>query len=170
MGGAFGFTVKASWRIPAQTAGGTTTGEAGAGGSKQVTVGCDEVASAPRMAFCAAVARKILVSVNSGTAFCASCRKPSNATNRNVLSFLIGKPRVPPNCWRLKVSLIGEPKVSGLAGLKAWPACNAWLKEKGFWASITSLRKKPYRPPCKLLVPDLVTILMEAPVAAPRSA
>jgi hypothetical protein len=31
------------------------------------------------------------------------------------------------------------------------------------------LRKKPYRLPCALLVPDLVTMLMEAPVAEPSS-
>src|SRR6202167_4768644 len=143
MAAAFGYTVKASWRIPAQTLGGTTTGGAGAGGNKQVTVGVDEAASSPRTAFCAPVARKMFVSVNKVTEFCASCSKPSNETNRNVLFFLIGKPRVPPNCWRLKVSLIAEPKVSGLAGLKVWPGCSAWLNENGLAASMASLRKKP---------------------------
>ena len=65
---------------------------------KQVTAGAAEVASPAIMAFWAAVGRKILVFVSKGTAFCASCLKPSKATNRNVLSFLIGKPSVPPNC------------------------------------------------------------------------
>src|ERR1051326_2242825 len=42
--------------------------------------------------------RKMFVFVSRGTAFCASCLSPSNAANRKVLSFRMGKPTLPPNC------------------------------------------------------------------------
>src|SRR5579863_9294092 len=126
------------WRAKPHVAGGS-----GKPGKQGTGAGEGLAANVAIMAFWAAVGRKTLVFVNRGTAFCASCRKPSKATNRNVLSFLIGRPMAPPNCWRLKVSLMGEPSESALAGLKVWPGCNAWLNENGFWASIASLRKKP---------------------------
>src|SRR5260370_40012042 len=104
------------------------------------------------MASCAALGRNTLVFVSKGTAFCASCRKPSKATNRNVLSFLTGKLRDPPNCWRLKVSLIGEPRVSGLPGLKDFAGGNALLYQNRDFASTASFGRKPYRLACTLLV------------------
>src|SRR6266404_3515831 len=91
-GPGFGFSVRMLWRAKAQTDGGRDTPV------KQITLGADELARLAIMASWAAVGRKILVFVSRGTAFCAFCRKPSKATNRNVLSFLIGKPSIPPNC------------------------------------------------------------------------
>src|SRR5205823_3171082 len=75
--------------------------------------------------------RKIFVLVSSGTEFCASCRKPSNPRNRNVRSFLIGAPMLPPNCSRDSVSLILVPVESAAAGLNPAPGANAWLKANG---------------------------------------
>src|SRR5271170_885889 len=134
----FGFSVKTLWRARAHSAGGAARpGKQGAG------VGEGFAASPAIMLSCAVVGRKIFVLINRGTAVCAFCSKPSNATKRNVLSFLIGKPRVPPNCWRVKVSFTGVPKEGGLAGLKVSPGCNAWVNENGFWASKASSRKNP---------------------------
>src|SRR5215472_12343075 len=50
---------------------------------------------------------KIELCVSKGTAFCESCRRPSKAPYKNVLSFLIGPPSEPPNCCRDNEFLIG---------------------------------------------------------------
>jgi len=135
----FGLTVKMLCRAKPQTLGGRgTLGKQGTGAGDGF---CLQRANNGILA--RRRTKKPFVSVNRGTAFCAFCRKPRMRQNRNVLSFLIGKPTVPPYCWRLKLSFIGEPKVSGLAGLKVCPGCNAWLKENGFAASNASLRKNP---------------------------
>src|SRR5476649_592125 len=76
--------------------------------------GC--AANCPISAWSAAVVLKILVEVKIGTAFWASCINPSNAANRNVLSFLIGKPMEAPNCSRLSESLTCVALI-GTAGL-----------------------------------------------------
>src|SRR6202162_6346987 len=110
---------------------------------------------------------KIELSVNKGTESCASERRPSKEMKRNVLSFLIGKPTLPPNCWRFKGFLIGSPTASSE---NESPGCNAGLKAKGSQASIASFRKKPKRLPCRSFLPDLDTMLMDAPLAPPRSA
>src|SRR5215470_15694964 len=44
---------------------------------------------------------KILLLVSSGTAFCSWSRRPSYDAKKKVLSFLSGKPKVAPYCWRL---------------------------------------------------------------------
>src|SRR5271166_2126538 len=49
---------------------------------------------------CCEVALKIFVFVSKGTESCASERKPSKPKKRKVLSFWMGKPIFPPNCWR----------------------------------------------------------------------
>ena len=89
---------------------------------------------------------------------------------RKVLSLVMGKPTLPPNCCRLSESLMGAPVESGASGLKACPGSSAGPMEKGLRASMASSRKKANRVPCTLLVPDLVTMLMAAPLAPPRSA
>src|ERR1019366_6955145 len=92
---------------------------------------------------CAAVGAKILLLVSNGTESCASERRPSKARKRKVLSFLIGNPSVPPNCWRLSEFLIGAPVFVRLKLLNVLSTDSAGLKANGSRASIASLRKKP---------------------------
>src|SRR5690242_1718015 len=81
---------------------------------------------------------KIELCVSSGTAFWVSCRRPSKAPYKNVLSFMIGPPNEPPNCCRDKEFLIGWPCAVNENGLDG---ASAWLKAKGSRASSASFRK-----------------------------
>ena len=55
-------------------------------------------ASAAMIGNCPGVGAKMLLPVSSGTESWASDRSPSYPTKRNVLSLIMGKLRVPPNC------------------------------------------------------------------------
>ena len=116
------------------------------------------------------VGAKILLWVNKGTESCASERRPSYARNRNVLSRRTGNPRLPPNCCRLREFLTGAPLAVRLKFEKVGSGASAGLNAKGSRASMASLRKNPKTPPCTVLEPDLVTMLMEAAPAPPNSA
>src|SRR5580700_3270675 len=186
-GEAPGVIVKHSESTPAQTGAGNRVASAifvGSAGSDKhgtmvprdcvasplTTVCCADLGSKVGNGLVVAVGEgpaKIELLVNNGTESCASERRPSKEMNRNVLSFLIGKPTLPPNCWRFKEFLIGSPTASRANGS---PGCNAGLKAKGSRASIASFRKKPKRLPCRSFVPDLDTMLIDAPLAPPKSA
>src|SRR4029077_9919133 len=81
---------------------------------------------------------KVELCVSKGTAFSVSCRRPSKAPYKNVLSFLMGPPNEPPNCCRDNAFLIGTPCPANENGP---PGCSAWLNAKGSRASILSFRK-----------------------------
>ena len=139
-----------------------------AGSEKHGTEGFPGNAASPaKIACCDDVGAKILEFVSSGTESCASDRKPSKPMNMNVLSFLSANPSVPPNCWRFSESLMGAPCASSENGS---PGVSAGANENGSRASIASFRKKPNNPPCVSFDPDLLTILMVAPLPEPRSA
>src|SRR5207249_2944020 len=174
-----GLTVNAPFSTAAQVAAGSEVVGLGAGNPNSAATAAPTgplrhgtcvllpcAVSPPAMDCCPAVGAKILLLVSSGTECSASDRRPSWPINRNVLSFFIGKPIVPPNCCRFSPFLIGKP----LAVSENWPGFRAGLNANGSRASIASLRKKPYRLACKMLVPDLVAILIEAPLALPNSA
>src|SRR5262249_42970513 len=109
----------------------------------QGTLALPELARPERMAFWAAVGRKIEVEVRRGTAFCESLRRLSKEPNKEGLIFPYGKPTVPPNCLRLSEFLTAEATESGNAGSKACPLASAELNANGSRASIASLRKNP---------------------------
>src|SRR5271169_6061754 len=77
--------------------------------------------------------------------------RPSYAAKKNVLSFLIGPPNVPPNWFWWKSGFGATVNVNGLA-----------LR--------SVLRKNSYTLPWNSLVPDLVTTLTTAPELRPYSA
>src|ERR1700675_2356828 len=110
---------------------------------------------------------KIEELVSRGTAFCEFCSNPSKAMNRKVLSLWLGKPTSPPYWYRLSEFFTGWPCAFNENGPPGW---SAWVKANGSCASIASLRKKLKTLPCTLLVPDFEMMLMEAPLAPPRSA
>src|SRR5580704_1607975 len=186
-GEALGVIVKHSESTPAQTGAGNGVASAifvGSAGSDRygtivpgdwvanplTTVCCADLGSKVGNGLALAVGEgpaKIELVVNKGTESWASECRPSKEMKRNVLSFLIGKPTLPPNCWRFKEFLIGSPTASSEKGS---PGCNAGLKAKGSRASIASFRKKPKRVPCKSFVPVLDTMLIDAPLAPPKSA
>src|SRR5260370_37149100 len=62
--------------------------------------------------------------VSRGTVFSVSCRRPSKAPNKNVLSFRMGPRNEPPNCCRDKEFLIRRPCAVTANGP---PVCSAWL-------------------------------------------
>src|ERR1700693_1613378 len=79
-------------------------------------------------------------------------RWPSYAPKKNALFLIIGPPRLPPNCSRVRVNFV----------------FGASLKK--FRASITPSRPKPNAVPCSLLVPDFRPTLTTAPGFHPYSA
>src|SRR5437764_14451367 len=111
-----GFTVKILVRIPAQVAAGS------AGWPVRHGTGVPPRAASPLIIAtwlfpAEACGRKMLVLVSSGTAFCASPRRPSKELYRNVLSLVMGKPIAPPNCSRVRLSFTCLPCMLGAAGL-----------------------------------------------------
>src|SRR5437762_1172649 len=100
-------------------------------------------ASAAIIGSCEAVGAKILLFVSSGTESCASDRRPSYPTKKNVASLIMGKLRVPPNCWRLKEFFTGSPAAARLKLAKVESSDRAGLKANGSRASIALLRKNP---------------------------
>src|ERR1700739_216280 len=113
LGPAAGFTVSRLFSANAQVGAGRIRGfESGFDGFVVMhgtifVAGC--AASWPMMLCCVSVGAKILLFVSRGTESCASERSPSYARYRNVLSFRIGNPTLPPNCWRLRLSFTGVP-------------------------------------------------------------
>src|SRR5205823_3935894 len=101
------------------------------------------LASAAMIGNCAGVGAKMLLFVSSGTESCASDRSPSYPTKRNVLSLIMGKLRVPPNCWRLKEFFTGSPAAARPKLAKVGSGDRAGLKANGSRASIALLRKNP---------------------------
>src|SRR5262245_51620861 len=99
-----GFTVRMFCNTPAQVAAGS------AGWPVRQGTGVPPMAANwLRMVCWPLLGANMLLLVSRGTADCFCWRGPSYAKNINVLSFFGAKPKVPPNCWRLREFLTGCP-------------------------------------------------------------
>src|SRR5438046_873891 len=90
-------------------------------------------ASAAIIGSCEAVGAKILLFVSSGTESCASDRRPSYPTKKNVESLIMGQLRVPPNSTGVIICLAainGDVVAPPVAPIKRQPALRSLLNSK----------------------------------------
>src|SRR5919107_3379439 len=98
-----------------------------------------------------------------GTMELPRSRVRSTVPKKKALSFLIGPPIEPPNCWRLKGGLTASAAFGKRLGL-------ASASSLGALALSASSRKKPKTEPWNWLEPDLVTTERSAPPERPLAA